>query len=286
MTKNTNDLLSLDAMRDIVVQLPFEESLIGLYQAGDRKSRFQTKHNAEHAISVMKVAKYLLKEMQGRFPDRFDDSSELVVLAAAFFHDIGRAVAVDDHADAGRKIAYEYLSEKGFLPELAGKVAAIVSRHRSNDFLKIPLETLRTFPELAIVVISDKCVGDEDRVRFWRALSLRILRRLGLSHLNLWHNSEHDRANFSIKETTLIVDSDENFSDEHAGAIILKLTVDVAVADAELILGLYGRRFQACDFGAKSMGFAFRIEVNGVRYYYESAADKWCQLDTFKIALA
>lgn len=285
MTKNTNDALSFDEMRDIVVRLPFEHSLLQLYKEGDNKSRFQTKHNDEHARLVMDLAAHLFSEMQGRFPDRFDDSSELVVLAAAFFHDIGRAEAVNEHAAAGRKIAFDYLSQKGFARDFAGKVAAIVARHRSNDFLKISLETLRTFPELAIVVIADKCVGDEDRVRFWRALLLRVLRRFGLSHLNLWHNSQHDRANFSIKETTLIVDSDENYSDEHAGAIILKLTVDVAVADAELILGLYGRRFQACDFGAKSMGFAFRIELNGVRYYYESTSAQWCQLDTFKIAL-
>ncbi|MDP3506379.1 MAG: HD domain-containing protein [Candidatus Melainabacteria bacterium] len=278
--------IGFDQMVAVVNGLLIDQELLRLYEAGDRISRAQTKHDVAHAQAVMFAAQCIQDEVSRLLPGKLSMESRAVVIpAGAFFHDIGRAVDVDNHAQAGMKIAYDYLTQRNFPQELAAKIAAVVSCHRSEDLNKTPLESLKLFPELAIVVIADKCVGDEDRVRFWRALTLSILSRVGLAKLSLWRNSEHDRVNFAIKDSQILVDGDDHPSSENAGAIILKLKMDTSVASGENLLNLYSRRFQACDWAAKSMGFAFRVEVNGSRYFFDQQSSKWSLKETFAITL-
>ncbi len=270
----------------VVKALLVDQELLRLYEAGDRISQAQTKHDVAHAQAVMSAAQCIQDEISRLVPGKLSmESRAIVIPAGAFFHDIGRAEDVDNHAQAGMKIALNYLRKKNFSTEVASKIAAIVARHRSEDLNKIPIESLKLFPELAIVVIADKCVGDEDRVRFWRALTLSILSRVGLAKLNLWRNSKHDRVNFAIKDSQILVDGDDHPSSEHAGAIILKLQMDTSVASGEELLKLYSRRFQACDWAAKSLGFAFRVEVNGSRFFFDQQSSKWSPKETFAITL-
>ncbi|MDX1986463.1 MAG: HD domain-containing protein [Candidatus Obscuribacter sp.] len=278
--------LSHEAMVDVVRSLATDPALLKLYAQGDKLSRGQTKHNVGHAVSVVEVADKLAAEVSSRFPEKLPPLSvDVIIPAGAFFHDIGRALNVSDHAEAGRKVALEFLRSRGFSLEVAGKVAAIVSRHRSEDFLKISQATLSEFPELCIVVIADKCVGDEDRVRFWRAMALRVLSKLGLARRNLWRNAKHDRVNFSIKNSEMLVDSDPDYNEAHAGAMILQLQVDESIASARELVTLYTRRFQACDAGARSMGFIFRLEINGIRYRFDESHPtvSWSAIETFSI---
>ncbi len=276
----------LQEMVDVVCGLATDPALLKLYTEGDKLSRGQTRHDIGHALSVMTVAGKIAAEVSSRFPEKLPAlSTDVIIPAAAFFHDIGRALNVSDHAAAGRNVALEYLRSRGFSLGVAGKVAAIVSCHRSDDFLKISQATLATFPELCIVVIADKCVGDEDRVRFWRAMALRLLSKLGLARRNLWRNAKHDRVNFSIKNSEMLVDSDPDYNEAHAGAMILQLQVDESIASARELVTLYTRRFQACDVAARSMGFIFRLEINGIRYRFDESHPtvSWSPVETFLI---
>jgi len=72
---------------------------------------------------------------------------------------------------------------------------------------------------------------------------------------------------------------------EHAGAIVLKLKLDERVAPARELLDLYARRFHSCGRGAKSLGFVFRIEVNGVRFYFDDDKGAWLPLKGFNVPL-
>lgn len=282
---NVNQL-SLEEMIALVDAMLKDPELLDLYDQGDKVSSSQTKHDVGHAYSVLDTANYIATEVDKLFPNLLSPLARLVVIpAAAFLHDIGRAVSVDDHAGAGTKIAMEYLLRKGFSNKIAGRIAAIVACHRSDDFLKISIEKLKKFPELCIVVIGDKCVGDEDRVRPGPALAIRIARFFGLAKINFWENAEHDRVNFAIKECNFLVDSDDKRTLENAGAFVLKLTYDEKVAPALELLTLYGRRFHSCGRGAKALGFIFRIEVNGTRYAYSDDAMSWQPLHNFHVRL-
>lgn len=286
MTQNTQTI-SLEEMVTATIAMTQDPKLLDLYDQGDKVSSSQTKHDVAHAYSVLNTANYLKREVISRFPELLSrEASEVVIPAGAFLHDIGRAVSVNDHAGAGKKIALEYCREKNFPNKTAARIAAVVACHRSDDFLKISISALKNFPELAIVVIADKCVGDEDRVRPGRAMLLKVFRLVGLARRNWWHNAEHDRVNFAIKQCDLIVDSDDAPTKEHAGAIVLKLRLDEKVAPASELLSLYARRFHSCGRGAKALGFVFRIEVNGTRYCFHDDSSSWVPLKHHSISLA
>ncbi len=279
--------LALPEMVAGVEQMLVDPELLKLYDDGDKLSRSQTKHDVGHAFAVLEMARLLTDKLHQRFPDLLSEEARLVVVpAGAFLHDIGRAISVDDHAEAGKQVALDYMLKKGFPRKVAGKVAAVVAKHRSVQFLTIPTETLKKFPELAIVVIADKCVGDEDRVRPVRAFALRALSFLGLANINIFNISEHDRVNFAIKKAELLVDFGDSSGDEIAGAIVLKLSFDDKVVPAAELLSLYSKRFQSCGRAAKSLGFLFRIEVNSVRFRFDDQTNKWCPMESFSVQLA
>ncbi len=283
---NQEEKLSVSEMVAVVQAMTSDPELLKLYDEGDKVSSSQTKHDVAHAYSVLSTAEYLKAEVLKRFPAMLDEvAAQVVIPAGAFLHDIGRAVSVDDHATAGKEIALDYLGKKGFSNRIASRVAAVVACHRSDTFLKISIEGLKKFPELAIVVIADKCVGDEDRVRPGRAMALRLFSAVGLARINWWNNAQHDRVNFAIKKSELFVDSDDAPTMEHAGAIVLKLKLDERVAPARELLDLYARRFHSCGRGAKSLGFVFRIEVNGVRFYFDDDKGAWLPLKGFNVPL-
>lgn len=286
MPNENKNNISLEEMVDAVKAMTTDPELLALYDEGDKVSRSQTKHDVAHAYSVLSTADYLKQEVRKRFPDLLSpEAYDVVIPAGAFLHDIGRAVNVDDHAGAGKEIALNYLRKKGFPTKTAARIAAVVACHRSDDFLKIKIDTLKSFPELAIVVIADKCVGDEDRVRPGKAFALKCLRMAGLARTNWWDNAQHDRVNFAIKKCELLVDSADNPTKDSAGAIVLKLSFDEEVAPAKELLTLYARRFHSCGRGAKALGFVFRIEVNGVRFCFDDEAETWIPLCNFNVPL-
>ncbi len=284
---NNSITLGVPEMVDRVKEMLVDPELLDLYDKGDKLSSSQTKHDVGHAFSVLDTANYLTAELHKRFPGLLNDEARLVTIpAGAFLHDIGRAINVNNHAEAGKVVAQDYLRRKGFSNKSGGRIAAIVACHRSDQFLGISIEALKKFPELAIVVIADKCVGDEDRVRPLPAFALRFFRLFGMARTNWWANAEHDRINFAITEPQLLVDSDERCTPEHAGAIVLKLKLDEKVAPASELLSVYGKRFHSCGRAAISLGFVFRIEVNSVRFMYDDQTSQWRPIECHSVNMS
>jgi len=277
-----NNKLSLAEATAVVKSLYKDPEILDLYEAGDKLSSGQTKHDIGHAYSVLNTAEYLTDEICKRFPDKLDDETRFVVIpAGAFLHDIGRAIDVDDHAGAGAKVTRKLLEPRGIDSDVIKRIQRIVALHRSSAVLKMKFND----PAWAIVVIADKCVGDEDRVRPHKANMLHVLRFFRVAHRNWWDNAEHDRVNFAIKKSELLVDSDDAPSPEHAGAIVLKLYLDEVVAPASELLSLYADRFHSCGRGAKYLGFVFRIEINGTRWAFDDDKNKWRPIRGFSVPL-
>jgi len=269
--------------------------LLALYDEGDKMSSSQTKHDVGHAFSVLQMATYLTQQFDKLCPGRLDTwpkpaqtgtlagewTRRVVIPLAAFLHDIGRAIEVDNHAGAGAHVANEYLKLLNFPTEVRKRVARIVALHRSSSVLAREFDD----PAWAIVVIADKCVGDEDRVRPLQARTLKVLRFFGLAYRNWWDNAEHDRVNFAIKEARLDVDSNDSGGTNGAGAIVLKLTIDEKVAKAAEMTSLYGERFHACGRAAQHLGFVFRLEFNGIRFAYDKKLRAWTPTSSIMVPL-
>jgi hypothetical protein len=234
-----------------------------LYAAGDKLSSHQTKHDIDHACQVRDLAAKISAGVNERKPGFLDQwTSEVVIPLAAYLHDIGRAIDVDEHANAGAKWTKSYLSRLRVSPDseplptpVINRIARIVACHRSQIVLKMPFND----PAWAIVVLADKCVGDEERVRPVRAAILSALRLIRATWIPLRKGGVHDRANFAIKKSDVVFGKTD---------IALDLTIDTKVCQASLIYSLYSERFQACVKAAEYLGFGFRLVFNGERFAF------------------
>jgi hypothetical protein len=277
ISKGEMSSMELIEAKALVQHAYVDEGLLALYDAGDKLSKSQTKHDVNHAYQVRDVALALTTELHRRNPELLDEwTREVIIPLAAYLHDIGRAISVNDHANAGAKWANKYLRDLKFPQEVVRRVCKIIACHRSSIVLSRKFDD----PAWAIVVIADKCVGDEDRVRPGRAAALRVMRFFRLAHQ--WTGSIHDRINFAIKEAGLTVDGNEDRLTD-AGAIVLKLRIDEHVSAPRDIYELYGDRFHACGRAAVYLGFLFRLEFNGVRYLYSEEDQTWLPVKSIKV---
>lgn len=231
------------------------------YKEGDANSSNQTKHDISHADEVLNLALRLVAQVEEVFPDLLDEWTKHVIIPlGAFLHDIGRCIDVDTHDVAGAKWAMDFLqnhlkTDTGeTLPlDTIKRVARIIACHRTNRYVKVKF----TDHALDIVLIADKCVGDEERVRPGRARILRALTWFGKAHWgdNLRVGGIHDRINFAIKKAQ--VDRDDR-------TFVLRIDLDERVCLPDEVYGLYGDRFHCCVIAARKMGFGFELEFNGV----------------------
>lgn len=284
------EVMSVDNPSDLaraitLVDATFSDPLIlQLYDAGDEARKSQTKHDRAHAFAVKDVGLKLLAEYDVAFPGKLDNWTRLVVIPLALFlHDVGSVIGAERHHAAGARIAKIYLTRLGFPPQVVHRICMIIAKHRSEQVLKTEFND----PAWAIVVIADKCVGDEDRVRPLQARTLSVLRFFRLAHRNWWHEAAHDRVNFAVKQARLIVDGNDNLTDglHDAGAIVLQITLDEVVAPASEMTELYGKRFHACGRAAQYLGFAFRMEFNGCRWMYDKSARGWRPICSIEVPL-
>lgn len=252
--------------------------LLSLYEEGDQMSRSQTKHDIGHAIAVHELAMSLLREFEALHPEELDEwTTKVIIPLAAFLHDIGRAVDIDNHAVAGAAITNVYLRRLRLPREIIRRICRIIALHRSQQVLKMEFDD----PGWAFVVIADKCVGDEDRVRRTQANILRVLRFFRVARRNWWRDAEHQRVNFAIKQAHLIVDSNQDMLvpetpiNRLGNAIVLRIALDEKVAPAKEVMTLYGNRFHACGRASQYLGLVFRLEFNGVRYMYDKGKCGW-----------
>lgn len=268
-------------LRDFIFQDP---TVRQLYAQGDQLSASQTKHDEGHAFQVLAVGLALVAEIHKRMPDIFDEwTREIVIPAALFLHDVGRAIDVDNHAKAGAKWAKGYLTELGFDKTTVRRICKIIACHRSSLVLKPNSFRAANYGDAAwaVVVIADKAVGDEDRVRPEKLKELRKLRKK--RQLKQWTGSRHDLINYAIKGSALIVDGRDD-SQSDPGAIVLKLRIDKLVCQPFDIYDLYRDRFHACGKAAQYLGFLFRLEFNGVRYAYSKEKQDWLPVTTIPVS--
>jgi hypothetical protein len=261
----------LGKAKQLVAACYKDQRLLDLYAKGDRLSSNQTKHDIAHAIEVLDVAIELTAKIHAQNPSLLDEwDREVIIPLAAFLHDIGRAIDVDNHDKAGAKWANEFLKEltlpgdNEILPlNVRNRVVRIIACHRAHRYRNVKFVDTA----LDIVLIADKCVGDEERVRPGRASVLRILTALRLAWIPLRKGSIHDRANFAIKgKPRLEMDDD---------AFVLRLTIDTRVCKPSLIYNLYGDRFYCCELAFAKIGYLFQLEFNGVRYWSCGKEGDW-----------
>ncbi len=247
--------MKLAKTKQIVADCLADPSVIRLYADADKSTKGQTHHGLDHAYEVLDLAKVITADLHARHPAMLDDwTRSVVVPLAAFLHDIGRGIAEHGHAKTGAKWAVtnlpRYQVDGERLPsEHIKRIARVIAKHQSKTVLSMDFND----PAWAIIVLADKCVGDEGRVRFWKRVLLRTFTALGVPWLPLrQHGAEHDRVNFAIKSAILRLE-------ESTGRFVLDVTMDRRVCGPELVLEVFKDRYKACRKAALYLGYEFVV---------------------------
>jgi hypothetical protein len=259
------------------------------YAEGDLRRAGQTKHGyAEHAIPVVNESRAIADQIRLQRPGLIDDYTYHVILPfGALLHDIGGCLSIDEHDKKGAQLMMQYLPQLT-LPgdtetldfESVKRISRIIAYHRAGRYLKH-----KKFQDhaLDIVLLADKSVGDEDRVRPWKAFVLGLLTKMRLACIPLQNNGEHDRINFAIQSSKLVaIDGRE---------MVLQLKVkDEVLKDCPLLFwrrkvksiyevifehAYYKKNFHSMERAAANLGYDFYLEFNGVRYTFDKAAKTW-----------
>lgn len=254
-----NDRKSLAAARLIVARCLTDGELEALYAAGDKMSSHQTKHDLSHALAVLQTARQIVTILTNRGYQLTEWETDVIIPLGAFLHDVGRAIDVKDHAAAGAKFALQYLrkltvdadSTQTLPDDVIKRICKIIACHRSEMVMKAKVDD----PAWAIVVIADKCVGDEERVRPIRAIVLGFLTFFRLAWIPLRKGGVHDRVNFAIKEAKLV-------GEQKTSDLVLQLTIDERVCRPQLVFDTYAERFRACAKAAAFLGCRFLLRFN------------------------
>lgn len=259
------------------------------YDLGDARRSGQTKHGfREHAVPVAQEAQRISSQVRQHHPGLIDDwTHEVIIPFGALLHDIGGCNSIENHDKEGAKLMRKYLRTlhlQGDKETLSGedqeRICRIIAYHRAGRYLKY--WKLKD-PALDVVLLADKSIGDEDRVRPGRAFCLRILTWFGLASIPLRHNGEHDRINFAIHSSRLVADTDGN--------MVLKFEVkDAVLQDSRLLFWLpkrdsiysviyeheyYKKNFHAMEQATRSLGYGFFLEFNGTRYGFNKKSKIW-----------
>lgn len=255
-----------------------DPEVLARFSKGDSLAFRKNKHDRAHAETVLKVGLDFIAAIMLFRPDLLDEETRKTVIPLQLYlHDNGYADSDEDHAVAGGGWAFSYLLRKGFSKSVARRVGDGIANHRSKRVLAQDFDD----PANAVTVLADKSVGDEDRVRFWPAIMLRILRMFGLCRF--WRYHKHERANLAITNAEVVTDGTKSRSAEQSAAFVLKLSFDSGFYAVTDILDLYKDRFCASDKAAQYLRFLYRVEFNGVRFMYVEAQKSWVPVKTISV---
>ena len=185
-----------------------------------------TEHSFAHVERVASTVEYILSNMGYSAHD-----IELGKIAA-YLHDIGNLINRVDHSQSGGVLAFRILDRMGMD---AADIAVIVSAIGNHDEgTGVPVH-----PVAAALILSDKSDVRRSRVRNRDVSSFDI----------------HDRVNFSVTESSLLISEDRS-------EICLKLSIDTKYSAVMDYFEIFLNRMIMCRKAAECLGMRFSLQIN------------------------
>ncbi len=186
-----------------------------------------TEHSFPHVGKVSATAKRILLTLG--YPQRDAELAEI----AGYLHDIGNVINRIDHAQSGAIMAFRILDKMDADPdEIATIITAIGNHDESTAF---PVN-----PVAAALILADKTDVRANRVRNTDLPSFDI----------------HDRVNYSVKRSEVVIGRDE---------IALDLGIDTAFCPVMDYFEIFLNRMILCRKAAEKLGIRFTLIINGQR---------------------
>ena len=185
-----------------------------------------TDHSKAHCALVAERAAYILRKLG------YDRHTEELARIAGFMHDIGNAINRTHHAEIGAILANDILKESLAMADRIAVIAAIGNHDESTGGAKDPIS--------AALVLADKTDVRRNRVRTKEKEKFDI----------------HDRVNYAVTDTSLMVNPDEK-------KISLNLQIDEEICTMYEYFDIFLGRMLMCRGAAEMLGCKFRLTVNG-----------------------
>ena len=186
-----------------------------------------TEHSFAHVSRVADQAAYILETLE--YPARTVELARI----AGFLHDIGNVVNRVDHSQSGAVMAFRILDRMDFPPEEIAVIVSAIGNH--DEGTGIPVDAVA-----AALIIADKSDVRRGRVRNPEDVRVDI----------------HDRVNYSVTHSQVIVDPEEK-------TLTISLCVDTTVSSPMEYLEIFMKRMLLCRSACQKLGLAFHLEING-----------------------
>ena len=185
-----------------------------------------TEHSFAHVMHVAETAGYILETMG------YEERTVELAKIAGYLHDIGNVINRIDHAQSGAVMAFRILDKMGADEEDIATIITAIGNH--DESTAYPVN-----PVAAALILADKTDVRYTRVRNQDFATFDI----------------HDRVNYSVKESEVIVRKGE--------CIELKLTIDTKECSVANYFEIFLNRMILCKKAAECLGQAFRLVING-----------------------
>ena len=184
-----------------------------------------TEHGFAHVKKVAYLVEYILSELG--YENDFIELGKI----AAHLHDIGNSVNRHHHSHSSGVIAQKLLSDRGFSVQDIVKITYAIGNHHETD--GVPSEPLS-----AALILADKADVRRSRVR------TRTIEDFDI----------HDKVNYSVKESTLVVNAEDK-------TITLNILLDSTYSSALDYFEIFLNRMVLCKKAAKLLGCEFKLNV-------------------------
>ena len=175
---------------------------------------------AERAANILEILGYSKKEIE-------------LVKVAAFMHDIGNAINRSRHAEYGSLLANDILKETGMDRQERLTVVSAIAHHDESTGGATDVVS-------AALIIADKTDVRRNRVRQKPKANF----------------DGHDRVNYAVTKTDLIIDKDKK-------QISLNLEIDEKICTLYEYFDIFLGRMLMCRKASELLGVTFRLMVNG-----------------------
>ncbi len=185
-----------------------------------------TEHSFAHVTQCAKIAAYLLETMG------YDARSVELAQIAAYMHDIGNLVNRVDHSQSGALMAFRILDKLGMPAEELCTVVTAIGNHDEGS--GVPVNAVA-----AALILADKSDVRRSRVRNQDPTTFDI----------------HDRVNFSVEHSALVIDDSKQ-------TITLHLSIDQSISSIMDYFEIFLERMTLCRRAADKLGLKFQLRIN------------------------
>lgn len=185
-----------------------------------------TEHSFAHVCRVAEIAGDIMQTLG--YSQRIAELAKI----AGYLHDIGNLVNRVEHSQSGAVMAFRILDNMGFSAEDISLIVTAIGNH--DEGTGVPVN-----PLAAALILADKSDVRRSRVRVKEIEKFDI----------------HDRVNYSVKKSELIIDDD-------LSKVTLTLSIDNEFGSVMDYFEIFMGRMLLCRKAAERLGLKFKLIIN------------------------